>query len=173
MSSTTATTRQREAGYLLRFCLVGASGFCIDLAAFFGLRELGFDRGFASALAIWVAMSSNYCWNRLWTFSDRGTQSIWRQYAAFCLSCLLGASVNWSTRVLLWTFFPDFFGRYELAAIAAGVAMGTASNFLLCRLVVFRKTAPLLCSAPESAAFTTEDETAYRHDREPVFSTPR
>ena len=130
--------RLKEAAYLIRFSVVGACGFVVDLSVFFGLRELGLDRGPSSAIAIWLAMSSNYCWNRLWTFSDRSRQAFWRQYIAFCLSCLLGAVVNWSTRVLLWWLFPAFFGSYELVAIAAGVGMGMGSNFLLCRLLVFR-----------------------------------
>ena len=122
----------------VRFGLVGLSGMAVDLTVFATLLAAGVVLPLASAGAIAIAMTWNFCGNRVWTFSDRRRASWLRQYLEFCGSCLLGASLNWATRVLLWRYVP-FFSEHELLAAAAGVAAGTASNFALCRAIVFRK----------------------------------
>jgi glycosyltransferase involved in cell wall biosynthesis len=122
----------------VRFCLVGLSGVAVDLTVFTLLLAVALQVPAASVLAIWCAMTWNFVWNRAWTFADSRQAPLWRQYAAFCLGCLLGGLFNWSTRVLLWKYVP-FFSAHELAAGAAGVATGTFFNFGLCRLFVFRR----------------------------------
>ncbi|MCA9067926.1 MAG: GtrA family protein, partial [Planctomycetaceae bacterium] len=61
-----------------------------------------------------------------------------RQYLAFCISCLLGGTLNWLTRVGLVTG-TTYFARHQLAAAALGVLAGMIFNFLLCRFFVFAK----------------------------------
>jgi putative flippase GtrA len=57
---------------LARFCVVGASGYVINLAAYTallkwaGLHYLG-----AAFFSFLVAVSNNYWWNRHWTFRGR------------------------------------------------------------------------------------------------------
>ena len=123
----------------VRFGLVGLSGMAVDLTVFAILLAIAVPLPVASAVAIWIAMTWNFGGNRRWTFSERRRDPWLRQYLAFCGSCLLGACLNWATRVLLWRYVP-FFGDHELLAAAAGVVAGTASNFTLCRAIVFRKS---------------------------------
>ncbi len=59
---------------LAKFCVVGASGYAINLAVYTallkwaGLHYLG-----AAFVSFLVAVSNNYWWNRHWTFrGDRG-----------------------------------------------------------------------------------------------------
>lgn len=59
---------------LAKFCIVGASGYAINLAVYTallkwaGLHYLG-----AAFVSFLVAVSNNYWWNRHWTFrGDRG-----------------------------------------------------------------------------------------------------
>jgi putative flippase GtrA len=52
----------------LRFCLVGASGYAVNLAVYAGLLAAGLHYLAAAAISFLVAAGSNYAWNRAWTF---------------------------------------------------------------------------------------------------------
>jgi putative flippase GtrA len=59
---------------LARFSAVGASGYVVNLATFtLCLKQIGLDYRFAATAAFLVAVTSNFVWNRRWTFapSDR------------------------------------------------------------------------------------------------------
>jgi putative flippase GtrA len=54
---------------LLKFGIVGGSGYLINLAVFALLAgNLGLHHTFAAIAAFCVAVSSNFFWNRHWTF---------------------------------------------------------------------------------------------------------
>jgi putative flippase GtrA len=57
---------------LVRFGLVGASGYVVNLAVFtFALHALDVGYRRAAALAFVVAVTNNFLWNRHWTFDAR------------------------------------------------------------------------------------------------------
>ena len=54
---------------LVRFCIVGGTGFVVNLAVYTALlRGLGFHYLVAATCSFLVAVTNNYTWNRLWTF---------------------------------------------------------------------------------------------------------
>jgi dolichol-phosphate mannosyltransferase len=54
---------------LVRFCIVGATGFVVNLGVYTALlRGLGFHYLLAATCSFLVAVTNNYTWNRLWTF---------------------------------------------------------------------------------------------------------
>ena len=59
---------------LAKFCIVGASGYAINLAVYAALLQwAGFHYLGSAFLSFLVAVSNNYWWNRHWTFrGDRG-----------------------------------------------------------------------------------------------------
>jgi dolichol-phosphate mannosyltransferase len=61
---------QRHNWYqLVRFCVVGATGFVVNLAVYTALlRGLGVHYLVAATCSFLVAVTNNYTWNRLWTF---------------------------------------------------------------------------------------------------------
>ncbi len=54
---------------LIRFCLVGASGYAVNLIVYTLLLKAGGLHYLAAATGSFlVAVTNNYTWNRLWTF---------------------------------------------------------------------------------------------------------
>ncbi len=57
---------------LIRYAVVGSSGYAINLVVYVVLlKGLGLHYLPAAACSFVVAVSSNYFWNRHWTFRDR------------------------------------------------------------------------------------------------------
>jgi putative flippase GtrA len=55
---------------LARFAAVGATGYVVNLATFaVCLKQLGLDYRIAATAAFLVAVTSNFVWNRRWTFA--------------------------------------------------------------------------------------------------------
>jgi putative flippase GtrA len=56
---------------LVRFALVGASGYVVNLAVFVSAVHLaGIDYKVAAPLAFLVSVANNFWWNRHWTFGE-------------------------------------------------------------------------------------------------------
>ena len=120
----------------VQFVMVGATGVVVDLAAF-SLLLTALPVGAARATAIWSAMTWNFWHNRRLTFSHTRTRPLLRQYLLFCLSCLLGAVVNWSTFSALY-YSSTFFSGWPLLSAAIGILVGTILNFTMCKYIVFK-----------------------------------
>ena len=57
---------------LVRFCVVGASGYAVNLAVFSSLvLVVGIHYIPAAICSFLVAVTNNYTWNRLWTFREQ------------------------------------------------------------------------------------------------------
>jgi dolichol-phosphate mannosyltransferase len=129
---------RRELTYFVKFGAVGASGMVIDLVCFVSALML-FPAAVARALAIWVAMTWNFAGNRTLTFADR-SGDFFSQYVAYCLGCLVGATVNWGVSLALWSLVPAL-RQWPWVPALAGVASGMMFNYVLCRRLVFRTRA--------------------------------
>ncbi len=124
---------------LVQFLAVGLTGLAVDLGVLtllLGVLPLAAAR----AAAIGVAMTWNFWLNRRFTFSYARTRPLLPQYLFFCLSCSVGAVVNWSASLALASVFTAFAVRPLLAA-GAGTVVGCVSNFLLCNNAVFPRAA--------------------------------
>ena len=54
-----------------KFCVVGAVGYLINLAVYDALLHAGLHYLVAATCSFLVAVTSNYTWNRLWTFREQ------------------------------------------------------------------------------------------------------
>jgi len=118
---------------LLKFGLVGGSGYLINLAVFAALAgALGVHHIAAAVGAFGVALANNFLWNRHWTFEaghgHRGSQAT--RFLTVSLGALL---VNLA--VLEALISGASMGDLTAQAIAVGVAM--PFNFLGNKLWTF------------------------------------
>jgi putative flippase GtrA len=79
---------------LIKFCVVGASGYAINLAVYVGLlKGAGLHYLPSAACSFVAAVSNNYFWNRHWTFRDRRGH-LYYQGLRFLLVSLGGLAMN-------------------------------------------------------------------------------
>ncbi len=118
---------------LVKFGLVGGSGYVINLAVFALLSgDLGLHHVPAALCAFCVAVTSNFLWNRHWTFSAAGGHAGFQAARFFAVS--IGALVvNLVALEALLT--GTSLGALGAQAIAVAIAM--PFNFLGNKLWTF------------------------------------
>ena len=144
---------------LMLFLCVGCTGLLVDLSSYALLLTVAIP-AVARMAAIWIAMSWNFWLNRKITFAESQKTPLIKQYIAFCGSCLVGAGLNWSVSIGLSKSIP-YFSSHQLTAALLGAVSGTVFNFLLCKLLVFRKQKED-ASIPVNPAKTIELNSANR-----------
>ena len=111
---------------LVRFGLVGASGYVVNLAVFaLCIGPLSLGHRVAAVAAFAVALANNFGWNRHWTFDARGSRAR-PQAARFCVVsvCAFGFSF------LVLEVLVEGIGVDELLAQAVAIARATPLNFI-------------------------------------------
>ena len=131
--ATSALRRPHNWVQLAKFCVVGASGYAVNLAVFALLVSWGQHYTVAAACSFLVAVTNNYTWNRLWTF--RGQRGhIAYQGLRFLLVALLALGAN---EVILTALVAA--GMGEVLAQAIAIALVTPINFVGNKLWSFRR----------------------------------
>ncbi len=129
-----AAARQRATWLqLLKFGIVGGSGYVINLGVFaLATGDLGAHHAIAAVGAFCVAVTNNFLWNRYWTFGP-GTGPAHFQAARFFVVSL--ASLGLNVAVLELLVGSNALGALTAQAIAVAVAM--PFNFLGNKLWTF------------------------------------
>ncbi|MDP0589525.1 MAG: GtrA family protein [Candidatus Endonucleobacter bathymodioli] len=121
----------------LRFGLVGASGFLVDMGIYtllfiiFGVPHL-----LARGSSYWVSASWNWFWNRNFTFSHQDKPKKLEQWIKYLGMCMVSFVPNWGTYYML-TMYIQFFSEYKQLALIAGVGLGMLFNFTIASLFIF------------------------------------
>ena len=124
---------------LLRFAVVGASGFVVDMTVFTLLSSLfGVPHLFARGASYWCSASWNWFWNRTITFGGTGYARKLPQWIKYLAMCAISFVPNWGTYYLLTSHF-SLFEAYKPLALMAGVAAGMGFNFTIAALIIFDK----------------------------------
>ena len=117
-----------------KFCAVGVVGYLINLAVYDALLHAGLHYLLAATCSFLVAVTSNYTWNRLWTFREhRGHVGI--QGMRFLVVSLVALGAN----LLVLDVLVNTAGVDKLVAQAVAIVVVTPLNFVGNKLWSFRR----------------------------------
>jgi dolichol-phosphate mannosyltransferase len=118
---------------LVRFGVVGASGYVANLATFaLAVHALGLDYRLAAVAAFVVGVTNNFWWNRLWTFAAHAGHAGFQAARFFLVSV-----ATFLVSLLLLELLVRA-GAAEVPAQAAAIVASTPLNFLGNKLWSFR-----------------------------------
>ena len=120
-----AMRRRHNWDQLVKFCVVGGTGYVVNLAVFTVLVT-AFDVHYIPAAvgSFLVAVTNNYTWNRLWTFRAQRGHVAW-QGMRFLVVSTLALGANLLVLHLLVTVGLD-----ERLAQAIAIVLVTPINFV-------------------------------------------
>jgi dolichol-phosphate mannosyltransferase len=119
---------------LVRFGLVGASGYVVNLAVYaLCVHALAIDYRLAATIAFLAAVTNNFWWNRHWTFKASAGNARF-QAARFLIVSLAAFGLG----LLLLQFLVVAAGLPKVPAQALAVLVAMPANFLGNRLWAFR-----------------------------------
>ena len=117
-----------------KFCVVGAIGYAINLAVYATLIDHGVHYFAAATCSFLVAVTSNYTWNRLWTFrahragvATQGLRFLVVSVAVYLANLVVLGSLVW-------------LGADKLTAQAIAIVLVTPLNFIGNKLWSFRRS---------------------------------
>jgi putative flippase GtrA len=137
---------RRELNRFLKFGVVGILGAVVDFGTFNLLTGvLGVWSLLASIISFVAAVTSNFVWNRFWTYPDSRSKPVMRQAVQFGLINLVGLAIR--TPIFAYTEKPltGFVEKYFLnnspptflgEGFAWPAAEGIGSNFALATAVI-------------------------------------
>ncbi len=120
---------------LVRFAVVGASGYVVNLAVFtLAVHAAGIDYRVAAVLAFLVSVANNFWWNRHWTFDARGGHAGFQAARFFTVSVAAFLFAYVTLLVLV-----EGAGLPEVLAQATAIVAATPLSFLGQKLWSFRR----------------------------------
>jgi putative flippase GtrA len=119
---------------LVKFCIVGASGYVVNLAVYtLLLRGAGLHYVLAAIGSFLVAVTNNYVWNRVWTFRHQRGHVVLQGLRFLVVSALALAANLLVLHLLVQA------GLGEVAAQAIAIVVVTPVNFVGNKLWSFRR----------------------------------
>jgi putative flippase GtrA len=131
--ATNALRQRRNWEQLVKFCIVGASGYVVNLLVYVALLN-GADFHYRAAAtgSFLVAVTNNYLWNRFWTFHDtRG------HFAYQGLRFLLVSTLVYLGNLVILTVLVEL-GLGKVISQAIAIVLVTPLNFVGNKLWSFR-----------------------------------
>ena len=115
----------------LKFGIVGFSGLIIDYSVTYLLKEkLKVQRYISNSIGFATAASSNYLFNRLWTFESSNPE-ILIEYSSFILISGIGLAINNSFLYLFENRFKFNFYFSKLLAIGVTTIWNFFANYFI------------------------------------------
>jgi putative flippase GtrA len=120
---------------LLRFCVVGASGYVVNLTVYSVLlHTAGIHYIAAATCSFLVAASWNYTWNRYWTFHNQRGHFAYQGLRFFAVSITV-----YIANLVLLAALIELAGLGKIVAQALAIIVVTPLNFLGNKLWSFRR----------------------------------
>jgi putative flippase GtrA len=134
----------RERTRFMRFATVGVMGAIVDFGIFNLLSTiLGVAVVLASVCSFSAAVSSNFIWNRYWTYPDSRSKKVSRQIVEFASISVVGLAIRTPLIVFLEKPLPALFAKMPIplnpqfvghnAALATAVIVVMFWNFFVNR----------------------------------------
>ena len=119
------------AKHAVKYYVVGGSGVLVNLGILYALTDFaGFWYTASQVIAISVSISSNFLFNRFWTFSDSiGDQKNSVMYVKFLIVSLIGMGIQLGITSAL----VESVGLYYMYAAGIGIAIAGAINYVVNR----------------------------------------
>jgi len=119
---------------LVKFCLVGFSGMCLDFGTTWLLKEKAkVNKYIANSIGFVLAATSNYFFNRVWTFHSHNQQVV-TEYFSFIGISLIGLGLN---NLIIYLLTEKLKLNFYLSKLFAIVVV-TIWNFVLNYLFTFK-----------------------------------
>lgn len=138
-------------GQMLRFGLVGASGYLVNIAIYALLLHLGSHYVLAATISFISAAVSNYILHRHWTFAEKQA-SLQSQASRFLVVTVLAYLANIAILHLLISA-----GHGKLISQALAIVLSVPVSFLGNKLWAFRKPALSPEGGPAERLGTSQD----------------
>ena len=132
--ATRALRQRHNWEQLAKFCVVGASGYVVNLLVYTALLD-GADLHYRAAAtgSFLVAVTNNYLWNRLWTFRhSRG------HFGFQGLRFFVVAVIAYIGNLAILTLLVEL-GLGEIISQAIAIVLVTPANFIGNKLWSFRR----------------------------------
>ena len=118
----------------LKFCAVGLSGMAIDFGTTWLLKEKArINKYVANSAGFIIAATSNYVWNRIWTFQSNNSKIV-TEYFTFIIISVAGLAIN---NFVVYLMHGRLKINFYLSKLFA-VAVVTLWNFMMNYLITFR-----------------------------------
>jgi len=109
----------------IKFCVVGFSGMMVDFGVTWLLKEkIKINKYIANSCGFVAAASSNYLFNRVWTFESANSH-IATEYLSFFVIALVGLGIN---NLIIWLLADKLKINFYLSKIVATIIV-TLWNF--------------------------------------------
>ena len=123
--------QDRKLHRFVKFCLVGTSGFLVNMFFLWFFTEVvRIYYLFSSLIAIELSIINNYVLNDLWTWHDRGKEGK-SEYFKRMFKYHVFASAALLTNILILWFLTEILHIYYLLSNVFGILAGTLLNFFL------------------------------------------
>ena len=105
----------------LKFGIVGILGMAVDfLITWLCKEKLQFDKYISNSIGFIIAASSNYFFNRVWTFQSTNNQIV-KEYSSFLLISIFGLGLN---NLIIYVVHEKMkFNFYLAKVIATGIVV--------------------------------------------------
>jgi putative flippase GtrA len=118
----------------IKFCVVGFSGMIIDFGTTWVLKEkVRINKYIANSTGFILAATSNYIFNRFWTFQSENNH-IATEYFSFIIISVIGLGIN---NLLVYLFTDKMRFNFYLSKLIAIIVV-TFWNFIMNYLITFK-----------------------------------
>ncbi|MET1159983.1 MAG: GtrA family protein [Thermoprotei archaeon] len=131
---------------IMRFALVGFTGFLVNLAVLYAVRSLlltYLDIEISTALATMISFETSLTWNfilhELWTFRDLRLSRTLQNRVKRWIKYHLGSIGSLLSQVSIVTLLSGFMNYPLYLSLLLGVLVGLIANYLLSRFFAWRE----------------------------------